>query len=180
KKENREKLESEILANLIFNLLPKCQQKELWLAEKNGILHAELKCLRLFETNDKLNNRFIANSLKMSQSRSTRIIDGLVNKGFLNREENPADRRNVEVSLLRKGKILTNKLRKDYINLHHKILDEIDTSQHGSLILAMENLNSAIEIWLQKPRLSYLSKKISLEKAGQIGGVSNYNLNNYQ
>ena len=163
-KSNKKMQNAEILANLIFNLLPKCQQKEFWLAENNGIHLAELKCLRLFETNDKLNNKYIANSLNMSQSRSTRIVDGLVKKGYLNREERSEDRRNVEVALLNKGKILTNKLRKDYINLHHKILDGIDTSQHNSLLAAMHDLNSAIQIWLQKPRLSYLSKRKSIGK----------------
>ena len=168
KNANKEIQKAEILANLIFKLLPKCQQKEVWLAENNGILLAELKCLRLFETNDKLNNKFIANSMYMSQSRSTRIVDGLVKKGYLNREEKTEDRRNVEVALLKKGKILTNKLRKDYINLHHKILDGIDTSQHDSLLAAMQNLNSAIELWLLKPRLSYLSKRKSFKKEESI------------
>ena len=164
KKSNGEIQKAEILANLIFTHLPKCQQKEVWLAENNGILLAELKCLRLFETDDRLNNKFIAKSLNMSQSRSTRIVDGLVKKGYLSREERPEDRRNVEVALLKKGKMLTNKLTKDYIILHQQILDGIDASQYDSLLVAMQNLNSAIELWLQKPRLSYLSKRKSSEK----------------
>jgi len=168
KKANKEKQNAEILANLIFNLLPKCQKKELWLADKSNLLHAEFKCLQFFESDKKLNNKYIAEKLNISQSRSTRIIDGLVKKGYLSREENSADRRNIEVTLLKKGKILTNNLNKDYINLHRRILQEINPSQHDSLIAAMENLNSAIQIWLQKPRLSYLSKRKSLEKEKSV------------
>jgi len=179
KKTNIEKQKAEILANLVFNLLPKCQQKETWLAENNGVLLAELKCLRLFETNNKINNKFIANYLNMSQSRSTRIVDGLVKKGYLIREEKPEDRRNIEVALLKKGKILTNKLKKDYINLHSTILDKIDKSQHNSLIAAMENLNSATEIWLQKPRLSYLGKGKFSEKEKSKGENYTYGSSSY-
>ena len=164
KKENKEKLNAEILANLIFNLLPKCQQKEVWLADKSNLLHAEYKCLHLFESDKKLNNKYIAEKLNISQSRSTRIIDGLVKKGYLSREENSTNRRNIEVTFLKKGKVLTNNLNRDYINLHRRILQEINPSQHDALIAAMENLNSAIQIWLQKPRLSYLGKRKSLEK----------------
>jgi len=143
---------AERLASLIFNLLPRCQEKELWLAEEHGLLLAEFKCLRLFGSDDNLNNKEIAKRMNLSPSRLTRIIDGLVQKGYMQREIDQKDRRNMRVSLSRRGKSLTSKLDKAFVNLHSEILQDIDAPQHKSLIVAMDNLNRAIENWLQKPK----------------------------
>jgi hypothetical protein len=57
----------------------------------------------------------------------------------------------MRVFLSRRGKILTHKLDKAFVDIHYEILQDIDISQHESLITAMEHLHSAIEKWLQKP-----------------------------
>ena len=142
---------AERLANLTFSLLAKCQEKEAWLAEGHGLFPAEFKCLRLLEKDESLNNKEIAKRMNLSPSRLTRIIDGLVKKGYMQREIDQTDRRNMKLGLSRRGKILTNKLDKAYIDIHQEILQDIDESQHESLINAMGHLHSAIEKWLQKP-----------------------------
>ena len=141
---------AERLANLTFNLLARCQAKEEWLATQRGLFQAEFKCLRLFGTDRSLNCKQIAKRMNLSQSRLTRIIDGLVTKGYMNREIDQTDRRNMRVSLSRRGKILTNKIDKDFIDIHEEILQNIDVSKHESLINTMEHLLIATEKWLQK------------------------------
>lgn len=143
------------LADLTFNLLARCQEKESWLAEKHGLTHSELKCLRLFGTDENINNKQIAERMNLSPSRLTRIIDGLVKNGYMVREVDNEDRRNMRVFLSKRGKTLTNKLNKAFIDLHTEILQDIDVSQHEPLITAMEHLHSAIEKWLQKPKEKY-------------------------
>ena len=143
---------AERLADLTFSLLQRCQEKEAWLAEEHGLFQAELKCLRLFGSDESLNNKEIAKRMNLSPSRLTRIVDGLEKKGYMQREINPNDRRNMRVFLSRRGKILTNKLNKAFIDLHSEILQDIDVSQHEPLITAMEHLHLAIEKWLQKPK----------------------------
>ena len=142
---------AENLANLTFRLLARCQEKEAQLAEGHGLYQAELKCLLLFGSDENLNKKEIAKRMKLSPSRLTIIIDWLVLKGYMQREIDQMDRRNMRVFLSRRGKILTNKLEKTLIDIHNEILQDIDVSQHESLITAMEHLNSAIEKWLQKP-----------------------------
>ena len=142
---------AERLANLTFSLLEGCQEKEAWLAEQHGLFQAEFKCLRLFGTDESLNNTQISKRMNLSPSRLTRIIDGLVKKGYMQREIDPNDRRNMIVTLSRRGKILTNKLNRAFVEVHQEILQDIDASQHEPLITAMENLHLAIEKWLQKP-----------------------------
>ena len=142
---------AERLANLTFSLLARCQEKEAWLAEKHGLFQAEFKCLRLIGSDESLNNKQISKRMKLSPSRLTRIIDGLVQKGYMQREIDLNDRRNMIVSLSRRGKIFTNKLNKAFIEVHEEILQDIEATQHEPLIIAMEHLLSAIEKWLQKP-----------------------------
>jgi len=74
------------LANLTFSLLANCQEKEEHLAELHGLTQSEFRCLRLFGTDESLNNKTIAERMNLSPSRLTRIIDGLVKKKYIRRE----------------------------------------------------------------------------------------------
>jgi DNA-binding MarR family transcriptional regulator len=141
---------AESLADLTHNLLTICQTKEEWVAAQRGLFQAEFKCLRIFGSDKSLTCKEIANRMNLSRSRITRIIDGLEKKGYMNREINLTDRRNMRITLSRKGKILTKRLDKEFIDIHFEILQDIDVSKHKSLITTMENLLTASEKWLQK------------------------------
>lgn len=138
------------LANLTFSLLANCQEKEVHLAELHGLTQAEFRCLRLFGTDESLNNKTIAERMNLSPSRLTRIIDGLVKKKYIRRDIDPNDRRNMKVNLSKKGKSLVQQLNKAYVDIHEEILLDIDPSQHEQLIVAMTHLLEALEKWLEK------------------------------
>jgi DNA-binding MarR family transcriptional regulator len=142
---------AEHLANLTFSLLANCQEKEVRLATVHNLTQAEFRCLRLFGTDESVNNKSIAERMNLSPSRLTRIIDGLVEKEYIVREIDPNDRRNMRVMLSRRGKHLVNQLNKAYVQIHHEILQDIDASQHAPLITAMQHLLEALENWLKKP-----------------------------
>lgn len=141
---------AERLANLTFSLLANCQEKEERLAEIHGLTQAEFRCLRLFGSDESVNNKKIAERMSLSPSRLTRIIDGLVKKEYINREIDPADRRNMRVTLSRRGKLLVHQLNKAYVDIHDEILQDIEVKQHEPLINAMEHLLAALEKWLKK------------------------------
>jgi len=143
-------LTAEKLANLTFNLLANCQEKEVRLAEVHNLTQAEFRCLRLFGSDEVMNNKSIAERMKLSPSRLTRIIDGLVAKEYVIREIDNNDRRNMKVSLSMKGKSLVNQLNKAYVNIHREILQDIDESQHTPLITALMHLLAALDKWLAK------------------------------
>ena len=143
---------AERLGNLIFEIIPICEEKETSIADKHGLLHAELKCLRLFGVNERLNNKEIAERMHLSPSRLTRIIDRLVKKEYMIREIDKSDRRNMKLSLSRKGKILSNKLYNEFVDVHTEILKGIDNSKHESLLDTMRHLNTAVEGWMQKTK----------------------------
>jgi DNA-binding MarR family transcriptional regulator len=138
------------LANLIFEMLPICQKKQEKLAEEHGLFHTEFKCLRLFGIDEDINNKEIAKRMNLSPSRLTRIMDGLVKKGYMKREIDGSDRRNMKLSLSRRGKILTNKINDAYNDIHAEILKEIEVDKHESLINSIEHLHTSVENWLNK------------------------------
>ncbi len=138
------------LADLTFKLLANCQEKEARLAEKYGLTQSEFRCLRLFNKDDVLNNKQIAERMNLSPSRLTRIIDGLVTKNYINRQIEPTDRRNMKVDLSKRGKVIVQKLNDSYVNIHKEILEDIDKTQHKPLISAMENLLVALQHWISK------------------------------
>ena len=142
---------AEHLANLTFSLLANCQEKEVRLATVHNLTQAEFRCLRLFGTDESVNNKSIAERMNLSPSRLTRIIDGLVEKEYIIREIDPNDIRNMRVILSIRGKHLVNQLNKAYVKIHNEILQDIDVDQHEPLITAMQHLLEALENWLKKP-----------------------------
>lgn len=138
------------LADLTFKLLANCQEKEARLAENYGLTQSEFRCLRLFNKNDVLNNKQVAERMNLSPSRLTRIIDGLVAKDYIIRQIEPADRRNMKVELSKRGKVIVQKLNDAYVKIHQEILEDINKSQHKPLINAMENLLVALQKWIAK------------------------------
>jgi DNA-binding MarR family transcriptional regulator len=139
-----------LLANLTFNLLSTCQQKENILAQQYSLTQAEFRCLKMFDKKETVNNKTIAKRMNLSASRLTRIIDGLVAKGYTEREINPSDRRNMDVTLSKKGTNLVQKLDCAYINIHKELLEHIEVAEHKPLIYAMTNLLGAMDKWLVK------------------------------
>ncbi|MCK9210675.1 MAG: MarR family transcriptional regulator [Ignavibacteriaceae bacterium] len=136
------------LADLTFKLLTRCHEKEERLAKQHNLTQAEFRCLRQINEIENINNKEIAERMNLSASRLTRIIDGLVEKGYVIREIEPNDRRNMRLYLSENGKVFTHTLNDAYINIHSEILTDIDAAQHQPLIGAMTGLLSAVEKWM--------------------------------
>ncbi len=138
------------LADLTFKLLASCHEKEERLARQYRLTQAEFRCLRHLHADENTNNKEIAERMNLSASRLTRIIDGLVAKGYVVREIEPNDRRNMRVSLSEKGTEFVCMLDEAYLNIHAEILNDIANVQHQPLINAMTHFLSALERWIAK------------------------------
>ncbi len=148
---NREiETDAATLADLTFRLLADCEQKESLLAVKYGLTIAEFRCLRYFNENEYINNKLIAAKMSLSPSRLTRIIDGLEQKGYLSREVNRSDRRNLKLYLTSKGVSFVGQLNSDYVKIHKEILNHISNNHHKPLIDAVSQLSSAMKKWLEE------------------------------
>ena len=139
------------LADLTFHLLAHCREKEIRFAEKHGLTQAEFRCLRYFGSNECMSNKQIADRMKLTQGRLTRIIDSLILKNYLMREIDPGDRRFMRVNLSDNGNSLMMQLNNEYADIHRDILSGVELQQLGPLIIAMDHLVSALKVWTAKP-----------------------------
>ena len=138
------------LAELTFNLLDDCHQKEIQLAKGYGLTTSEFHCLRLLNVGEVINNKELAQKLKLSAGRLSRIVTGLVEKGYTTRTTVPIDRRSLHVSLSDKGKEMVGQLSEGYVKIHEEILSNIDSSIHKDLIAGMTQLLLALRKWMKK------------------------------
>lgn len=141
---------AEELAELTFRLLAGCNEKEDRLTKQYGLKPAEFRCLKQIHSNENVNNKEVAKRMHLSPSRLTRIIDGLVEKGFVQKEIEPKDRRNMRVSLTDKGRDFVSGLNNAYIDIHATLLKDIDANLHEGLLTGMRKLLVAVDKWISK------------------------------
>lgn len=138
------------LASLTVRLVTGYQENYSRLAIERGLTESEFRCLRLMGFEKGLSNKKIAERMSLSQSRLTRIIDGLCEKGYMTREANPKDFRALNLTLSRKANSFVKKLDKNNIDLHYTILNNTSVPQQKALVAAMEKLYSETKKWLRK------------------------------
>jgi DNA-binding MarR family transcriptional regulator len=138
------------LADLTFHLLAHFREKEVHFAEKHDLTQAEFRCLRYFGSDEIMSNKEIAERMKLTQGRLTRIIDALIVKNYMMREIDPTDRRFMRVNISVSGETLLEQLNSDYVDIHRDILAGIELDQQRPLIDAMTNLVAAVKTWRPK------------------------------
>lgn len=138
------------LASLTIGLLNIHEEKNSRLAIKAGLTGSEFKCISIFGSAKAMSNTEIANRMNLSPARLTRIIDGIVKKGFMTKGYDAKDWRSVSIRLSGKGKSLVQKLDKLNEDLYRKILSDLKNSQQQSLVYSMEKISSASMEWLKK------------------------------
>jgi DNA-binding MarR family transcriptional regulator len=114
--------------------------RSLHLDHQNHITHSQWFVLTLIEHSKKTNIKEIAEALEMSSSAATQLVDVLVQAELVLRQEDPEDRRSVQLELSPKGKkhiaatkekrisemaevfdTLTDSELKEFVRLHKKI-----------------------------------------------------------
>jgi DNA-binding MarR family transcriptional regulator len=78
--------------------------KSLHLGHQGSVTHSQWFVLTMIEHFKKSNIKEIADALDMSSSAATQLVDVLVQVGLVIRQEDPNDRRSVQLELSPKGK----------------------------------------------------------------------------
>jgi len=74
------------------------------LGQQNHITHSQWFVLMLIGHAKKTNIKDLSEMLDMSSSAATQFVDGLVQNGYVTRQEDPKDRRSAQLKLSPKGK----------------------------------------------------------------------------
>ena len=149
---SNKKINSKELSNITALLFNNCQEKEVIHASRFAVSVVEFKCLKTILDSKKLTVNQLAKEMSLTSGRITRLIDGLVDKGFVTRESGKEDRRKYFLSLTKKGEKISNELVKGHLIIHQQILEKIDEKYHRSMIKGLELLSNAVESWLNENR----------------------------
>jgi MarR family transcriptional regulator, organic hydroperoxide resistance regulator len=135
------------LADLTFEMFELCNYKLEKMARSLNLNISEYKTLQCFKNEVLLSAGELAKRLDLSNSRLTKIIDGLVDKELVDRGLSVKDRRVMEIILTNKGKKVIEKLKHEYTSTHVKIVKNLPEDSIDSVLFAMKKLISATKKW---------------------------------
>jgi DNA-binding MarR family transcriptional regulator len=122
-----------------------CDDRKLYESERFHAPYAELKCLMLFNGQRYLTVKDLAGKLDVAKSRITKIVDGLVKKGLVERIEDPKDARVKLIGLTPAGKKAAREFDAFHKEIHRGILLQISPGDRKNVLSNLEVLRSAME-----------------------------------
>jgi len=137
------------LAESFFTLRQKCALKDFYIIEKLNISLSEFNCLVNFFNTDTLGIKQLAKKLGLSPGGVTRIVTALEEKKLIERKISPDDRRSIDVYLTQSGKELVKQIKQFSVELHADILQRIDSQSREQVVMSVEKLIQAIDLWMQ-------------------------------
>jgi DNA-binding MarR family transcriptional regulator len=130
---------------LINKLYQCCQERMQYQSDRFELPDAELRCLLLFGEERYLTPKGIAQKMNVVKSRITKIIDGLVRKGLVQRIKDPEDSRIHLLSLTGKGQKKIDEIKAFLNDVHRQVLTRITTEQRSTLLFNLDLLKSSME-----------------------------------
>lgn len=96
-------MENESLIDLIYGLKARCVVTELEIMTETGLSPAEYNGLAAMEPGEMVCGSAVSQKMNLSPSRASRVIDKMVQHGYIHRETDTVDRRKCNISLADKG-----------------------------------------------------------------------------
>lgn len=98
------------IIDYVFQLKKKCLIEEGVIGREVGLSPSEIHCIEFIRPSERVNGNTLSKRMGLSPSRGSRVIDHLIGKGLLVREEDPEDRRVSAVALTDEGMKVRHKL----------------------------------------------------------------------
>jgi DNA-binding MarR family transcriptional regulator len=130
---------------LVYRLYQCCQARIQRQAEALDLPDAELRCLRLFGRERYLTPKGIAHQMGVVKSRVTKLIEGLVRKGFIQRFKDPADSRIRLLRLTPPGQAKLDRINAQLKAANIDVLTRIAPDQREALLTHLETLKTVME-----------------------------------
>jgi len=141
------------LARLTFLLARACEEKEEYFTKLFSLTNGEFRCMRFLSDKDFLSVKTLAEQMKLTPGRITHIVTGLEQKGYVTREIDIADRRNIKVRLTKYAIPFMKNVTQKHVELHEKVLKNIPEDIRDSVLLAMSELLNSLTTWSKKKEI---------------------------
>ncbi len=126
------------LIDLINKLKKDCLIDEEQIRTLCNISLAEYKAVMEIKTTERVTCNVLSKKMGLSPSRGSRIIDGLVRKGYLLRVTNPEDRRSFVLSLSSKGAKIKDDIERERNNCEKRIREKLSTNEFNAIKESLE------------------------------------------
>ena len=103
----------------------------------------QLRVLVMVATRGPLNLAAVASGLEVSPSNASRICDRLMKAGFLDRREDPVDRRNITLTLTEAGRSLVNQVSRHRRTAIQRVLRNMDPRKREQLTASLDQFATA-------------------------------------
>lgn len=114
------------LIDIIFLLNRECMIERNEICEKSNLSHQEFVIIDMLNINESVSCNLIAKRIFLSVSRASRLIESLVKKGYIIREEDTNNRKYIKIYFSLKGKKIKQKIEKMKDDCEKKIVSKIE------------------------------------------------------
>jgi len=115
------------------------------ICEKSNLTYQEFIIIDLLNINEIVSCNIIANRILLSVSRASRLIESLVKKGHLIREDDPDNRKYIKVYFSKKGKNIKKIIEEFKNKCEKKIVSKIESKDLGIIEKSVKILSEIIE-----------------------------------
>ena len=133
------------LRSIITEIVQCCQERALFEARMFDLPRAELRCLLLFKSGRYLAAKDIAEALEVGKSRVTKLVNGLLEKGLIERIDDPRDGRVKLLCPTPEGKSRMGRIDEFITSVHARVLTNLEPSQRTTVFAALEQLWASME-----------------------------------
>lgn len=119
----------------------------------HGISVSQCYALEALHSHGDLTVNQLANKMYLSISTITRVVDQLVQKGYVTREEDATDRRVRMLKLTEAGESIFQKSWSNVFRSEKQILENFPAKNREMLIQFLQKLNQSVEFWQSSCRL---------------------------
>ncbi len=130
---------------LIAKLFQCCQERMQYQCDRFQLPDAELRCLQLFQDERYLTAKGIAQKMNVVKSRVTKIVEGLVRRGMVQRIKDPEDSRVTLLSLTGEGQKKLREINLFLQEVHREVLVRMSTDQRHTILSNLEVLKTAMQ-----------------------------------
>lgn len=95
---------------LIIRLKAKCVENETRIMRESNLSPSELHGLEHLNPGEVVSGKNFSDRMRLSPSRASRVVEKMVQKGFIVRHDDPNDRRKSEIFLSAKGERIKKKI----------------------------------------------------------------------
>lgn len=139
--------QAERLAKLTFLMAKACQDKEQYFSKLYNLTTAEFRLLRFLKDKYSINAKELASQVGVTQGRVTQVLTTLEEKGYIVREMDLADRRNIRIVLTDSARPFVTAVTKKHVELNSKVLEKIPMDIRDSVLEAVEDLIFTLTNW---------------------------------